>query len=239
MRAHPQLCLEFPHILYPAAHTGDTDGPVGPSGRKSPPKVSQNSLNSSRSPWGSSFHPAPASSIPYRELPDVCRSKTIPDSRTALQALPWSHDPAHTECRDHPSSTKRISLIPRSSRDPHGCLQLTSAGGFLGQLQAVDGEPVDPAARVAPLSLAFHVALGFAGVGCLDLVPAVALGPEFQPRVQVPPAERETGSEHIPGISAHPRDPPGSRGFGRNIPAHGRCWDQHCMPGIRFWGSDH
>lgn len=76
------------------------------------------------------------------------------------------------------------------SWDPQGRLQLTPAGGFLGQLQAVDGEAVDPAAGVALLSLALHVALGFAGIGRLDLVPAVALGPEFQPRVQVTPAER-------------------------------------------------
>ena len=55
----------------------------------------------------------------------------------------------------------------------------------MAQLQSVDGEAVGPAACAAPLAFTFHVALALRDVGPLDLVTAVALGPELQTRIQV------------------------------------------------------
>lgn len=68
---------------------------------------------------------------------------------------------------------------------------LTPPGGFLGQLQAVDGQPVWSPAKAALFSFALHVALDVAHVHSQDLVPTVALCPELQPRVEVAPATDE------------------------------------------------
>lgn len=147
----------------------------------------------------------PAAPTEHNDGPSGKRSSSKPPPntlKTTFKPPPSSHGLAHT------------AQIPGLSWELHPWLQLTSPGRLLGQLQAIDGEAIDPTARVAPLPLAFHVALRLAGVGCLDLVPTVALGTEFQPCIEVSPGKREMrGAQHIP------RHPPGSMGFCRSIPA--------------------
>lgn len=70
-------------------------------------------------------------------------------------------------------------------------MRLTAACRLLAQLQPVDGQPVGSPTQVAFFSFTFHVALTLGSIGRLDLVAAVALGPELQTSIHVASGQEE------------------------------------------------
>lgn len=71
-------------------------------------------------------------------------------------------------------------------------IKLTAPGGFLAQLQPVDGQPVGSSTQKAWVAGAVHLAFSLRGLVGLNPVAAVALSPELQTGVHV---ERFDGLE--------------------------------------------
>lgn len=64
-------------------------------------------------------------------------------------------------------------------------IELTAPGGFLAQLQPIDGQPVGSSTQKACVAGAVHLAFSLQGLVGLNPVAAVALSPELQTGVHV------------------------------------------------------